>query len=82
MSPRCSHWLPKESPHQTLEGSTSPGVIPEAVISSRIWRPRPAGTGPSPACESPSHAWGWGWGRGWGGYRGAGCRDPAAKAPP
>lgn len=35
MSPRYSHWLPKESPHRALEGSMSPGVTPEAVTYSR-----------------------------------------------
>lgn len=64
MSPRYSHWLPKESPHRALEGSMSPGVTPEAVTYSRIWRPRPADTGPGAVCESPSHAWGWGQGSG------------------
>lgn len=54
MSPKYSHWLPKESPHRALEGSMSPGVTPEAVTYSRIWRPRPADTGP-PALSAKAH---------------------------
>lgn len=32
----------------------SPGVTPEAVTYSRIWRPRPADTGP-PALSAKAH---------------------------
>lgn len=72
MSPRYSHWLPKESPHRALEGSMSPGVTPEAVTYSRIWRPRPADTGPRCCLRKPIPCLG----------LGPGGPDTAAKAPP